>query len=69
MWNEALEISSKELRCMVSTKMLLNYTYCTIPFTVHIIASDKQLCAVISQNNKNIAFFVEYLASHSVTTL
>ena len=52
MWNDALESSSKELRHVVFTETLLNYPYWTIPFTVHTDASDKQLGAVISQNNK-----------------
>ena len=47
---------------MVSTETLLNYPYWTIPFTVHNDASDKQLGAVISQNNKHIAFFYRVLS-------
>ena len=42
---------------MVSANTLLSYTDWTIPFTVHTNASYKQLVAVISQNNKLIAFF------------
>ena len=52
MWNGALEISSKELRRMVSDETLLNYPDWKIPFTVHTDVYDKQLGAVISQSNK-----------------
>ena len=46
---------------MVSVKALLFYPYWNIPFTVHTDASDRQLCAIISQNNKPIAFFLRRL--------
>ena len=42
---------------MVSEETLLSYPDWKVPFTVHTDASDKQLSAVISQNNKLIAFF------------
>ena len=42
---------------MVSAETLLSYPYWKVPFTVHTDASDKQLCAVIIQNNKPIALF------------
>ena len=41
---------------MVSSETLLSYPDCTIPFTFHADACDKQLGAVISQNNKPIVF-------------
>ena len=56
-WNDALESSFKELNCMISDDTLLSYPDWTIPFTVHTDDSDKQLGAVISHNNKPIAFF------------
>ena len=42
---------------MVSAETLLNSPDCKIPFAIHIDASDKELVAVISQNDKPIAFF------------
>ena len=56
LWNDDLE-SFLELKCMVSAETLLSYPYWKIPFTFHTDASDKKLGAVISQNNKLIAFF------------
>ena len=37
----------------------LNYPDCIITFTVHTYSSDKQFSAVISQNDKHIAFFLK----------
>ena len=62
LWNDALERSFKELKYMVSSDTLLSYPYCTIPFTVHDDASDKQVGAVISHNNKQIALFSRRLS-------
>ena len=42
---------------MVSAETLLSYPDWKIPFTVHTYASYKQLGAVVSHNNKPIAFF------------
>ena len=42
---------------MVSDETLLSYPDWKLPFTVHTGAYNKQLCAVISKNNKPIAFF------------
>ena len=46
---------------MVSSETLLSYPDWKIPFTVHTDVSDKHLDAVISQNNKPIAFFSRIL--------
>ena len=56
-WNDALESSFKELKCMVSSEILLSYPDWTMPSTVNTDASGKLLGAVISQNNKSIALF------------
>ena len=57
MWNDTLERSFKYLKRMVSADTLLSYPDWKLTFTVHTDASDKQLGAVISQNNKPISFF------------
>ena len=62
LWNDALESSFKELKCMVSAETLLIYPHWKRPFIVHTDASDKQLGAVISQNNKPIAIFSRRLS-------
>ena len=56
LWNDALEESSKELKCMISEETLLNYTDWKILLTVNTDASDKHLGDVIIQNNKPIYF-------------
>ena len=57
LWNDALDNFFKELKRMVSAEILISYPYWKLPFTFHNDASDKQLGAVISNNNKPIAFF------------
>ena len=42
---------------MVNDETVLSYPYWKIPFKVHTDDSDKQLDAVISQNNKLITLF------------
>ena len=56
-WNGDLVSFFKELNHIIFTKTLLSYPCFTIPFTVFTDASGKKLGAVISQNNKPIAFF------------
>ena len=47
---------------MVSQEVFFTYPDWSLPFHVHTNASDKQLGAVISQNNKPIAFFSQRLS-------
>ena len=54
------------MKPVVSAETLISYTYWKIPFTVHTDASYKQLGAVISQNNKPIAFFSRRLSKPQV---
>ena len=54
-----MEVAFRDIKCMVSAKTLLNHPDWIIPFPVHTYASDKQLGAVISQNDKTIAFFLK----------
>ena len=42
---------------MVSAETLLSYTDWAISFTFYNVASDKQFCDVISQNNKPVTLF------------
>ena len=63
LWNDALEIYFKELKCMVSVEKLLSYPDWKLPFTVHTDASDKQLGYVASHNNKPIGFFSRRLSN------
>ena len=45
---------------MVSSEMLLSYTYWTIPFTVHTVDHDKQLGAVIIDKKNPLPYSQEY---------
>ena len=47
---------------MVSAETFLIYPDCTITFILHTDAYDKQLGAVISQNNKPIVFLSNILS-------
>ena len=48
---------------MVSSENLLSYIDWKITFTVHTDASDKQLCAVIIQNNEPIKLLSKILSN------
>ena len=45
-----------DIKKMIFKKTILNCPYCNLNFTIHPDASDKQLYAVISQNNRPIVF-------------
>jgi hypothetical protein len=62
-WTEELERAFLEMKKMVSKEALLTYPDWSKPFTIHTDASDFQLGAVISQNDKPIAFFSRKLNS------
>ena len=53
---------------MISQEVFLTYPDWTSPFYVHTDASDKQLGAAISQNNKQVAFLVKDYQNHKETT-
>jgi hypothetical protein len=61
-WNDKLESAFLELKQMVLQEALMNYPDWSKPFDIHIDASDKQLGAVISQDEKPIAFFSQRLS-------
>ena len=61
-WTDDLEQAFCNLKKMISEETLLTYPDWTKPFTVHTDASDYQLGAVISQDNKPIAFFTRRLS-------
>ena len=61
-WTDDLEQAFCNLKKMISEETLLTYPDWTKPFTIHTDASDSQLGAVISQDNKPIAFFTRRLS-------
>ena len=61
-WNEEMNEAFIQLKQMVTEKVFLTYPDWTKPFDVHTDASDKQLGAVISQENRPIAFFSRRLS-------
>ena len=62
-WKDEHEQAFKALKLMVSKEVILAYPDWTKPFVIHTDASDFQLGAVISQNDKPIAFFSRKLNS------
>ena len=56
-WNDTLESSFKELKCMVSAETLLSYPGWKLTFSVHTDTSDKNLGSVIRKNKKPITYF------------
>ena len=62
LWNDLIEYSFIEIKHMVSADIFFSYPDWEICFTVHTDASDKNLSAYISQNNKPISFFSRRLS-------
>ena len=56
-WTKYIEKSFLDIKRIVLEKTLLNCPDLTIHLTIHIDVPDKQLSAVISQNNKPIASY------------
>ena len=61
-WTPAMDEAFIQVKQMISEEILLNYPDWSKPFVVHTDASDKQLGAVISQDDKPIAFFSRRLS-------
>ena len=59
LWNDTLEISFKELKCMVSVDTLLSRPYWKLPLAVHTDVSNKQLIDVISHNKNRLTDYKE----------
>ena len=66
-----MEVAFRDIKSMVSAKTLMNHPDWKIPFPVHTYAFDKQFGAVISQNDKAIAFFLKKGSNphHNYTTI
>jgi len=69
-WTDELEVAFNNLKKMVSKETVMTYPDWNLPFDIYTDASDLQLGAVISQNNKPIAFFSRKLnkAQRNYTT-
>ena len=62
-WTDKHQKSFSAIKNVILHKTLLSYPDFTKPFNIHTDASDYQLGAVISQNNKPIAFHSKKLNS------
>ena len=60
-WTPTCEKSFQTIKRILSKEVLLSYPDFSIPFEIHTDASDVQLGAVVSQNNKPIAFYTRKL--------
>ena len=61
-WSERQQKAFDEIKQIVSDKTLLAYPDFNKPFIIHTDASDRQLGAVISQDEKPIAFYSRKLS-------
>jgi hypothetical protein len=60
-WTQQCQQSFQELKDIISDEVMLSFPDYTQPFELHTDASTYQLGAVLSQNNKPIAFFSKKL--------
>jgi RNase H-like domain found in reverse transcriptase len=60
-WTEQCQKSFEDITKIVAQEVLLNYPNFSIPFNIYTDASEKQLGAVIMQNNRPIAFYSRIL--------
>jgi hypothetical protein len=56
-WTDAEQKAFDTMKRIIARKTLLAYPDFNLPFIIHTDASHMQLGAVISQNNKPIAFY------------
>ena len=61
-WTTIMDEAFIKMKQMISEEILLNYSDWSKPFVVHTDSSDKQLGAVISQDDKPIVFFSQRLS-------
>ena len=57
LWTEVEQKAFNAMKRIISCETLLSYPDYSLPFTIHTDASHLQLGAVISQNNRPIAFY------------
>ena len=62
-WGKVQQQAFDKLKQAISKETILQYPDFSKPFEIHTDASDKQLGAVIAQNNKPIAFYSRRLSS------
>ena len=62
-WTEACDKAFQTMKKILSKEVLLTYPDFNKPFDIHTDASDVQMGAVISQDNKPIAFYTRKLNS------
>ena len=68
-WNEMHQEAFDNLKHVISKEVLLSYPDFSKPFDIHTDDSDLQLGAVISQDNKPIAFYSHKLKNTKKITL
>ena len=61
-WKNCIEEVFKYLKHMAYDETLLNYSDCSVMFTVHNYVSNKQFSSIICQNNNTISFLYSRLS-------